>query len=228
MDVNPATFIIDVVGNGVARSNNHRNYALEYRVSQLAERNAAELDHMLDHPREDGPVLLRTGYAAGYASQIYHLAVRFQQQYWRDVAYSFGRLMFAIVLGLLFGSLFWQAKIDDQNGTNARGGQIFEYTTLLGIFNAAGIVPQVAAALKAFKRERAVESYSIPYLAVMVLVFCAIANSMAGLATNSVGQFFLFWFILFEDVLAITLLGMLLAAAIPFTPVRQPQRAQRP
>jgi len=59
----------------------------------------------------------------------------------------------------------------------------------------------------------------ILYLAVGSLIFCAISCGMSGTATASAAQFFQYWFIVFELVLAITFLGMLIAVAVPFPPV---------
>eukprot|EP00897_Mesotaenium_endlicherianum_P003134 jgi/Mesen1/2849/ME000174S02102 len=231
-DVNPPMFALDVVGEGVReRAINTRDYAFEYRISDLNLANYKALEGLRTGAGSLGSELTRVGYTSGIVTQALELISRWQMQYWRNVGYGIGRLMFSVMLGLIFGSLFWQEIYTNNPGYTSRAGQQFEYTTLLGIFNAAGVIPQVSAALAAFKRERKTKAYNIflfnfawilaeiPYLAVMVLVFCAIANGMSGLATASVGQFFLYWFILFEDVLAITLLGMWLAVLFPFAPL---------
>lgn len=61
----------------------------------------------------------------------------------------------------------------------------------------------------------------IMYLALACLIFCAISCGMSGTGTASAAQFFQYWFILYELVLAITFLGMLIAVSVPFPPVSQ-------
>jgi len=84
---------------------------------------------------------------------------RVQRQYWRNLHYSFGRLMSSIILGLLIGSLFWQIDVTTVPGMNARAGQMFASCLLLMVGNAQNVVPQVVAGLPAFRRERATRQY---------------------------------------------------------------------
>eukprot|EP00897_Mesotaenium_endlicherianum_P000509 jgi/Mesen1/10459/ME000082S09965 len=236
--INPVAYALDLVGEGVTeRAVRNRDYAFEYRVSELCLANTKRQQQCLEAMKKASEEPLHHGgserggggYGASLAEQVMQVAGRMQRQYWRNMHYSCGRLLYTLVVALLFGSLFWQQDISSSAGTSSRAGQIYEYTTLLGIFNGAGVVSQISAALPAFKRERSSGTYhiflfniawllaEIPYLALMVLVFCVVANGMSGVATQSVSAFFLFYFILLEDVLTITLLGMSIAVACPST-----------
>lgn len=335
---NPCSFAMNSIGDGVGERVAVRDFEFEYQVSALALANATKLEELraAGARGELGPELRERGFAASYWLQLREVNLRVQRQYWRNLHYSFGRLMSSIVLGLLIGSLFWQTDVSTAAGMNARGGQIFASCLLLMVGNAQNVVPQVVAALPVFKRERATRQYKtsavsiawglaevcprpargtpscpeappttegtspgpettrrlpgrttttrgptlgaypgalpgpplaeprvgaqsaqasgtkgsvlvvgrekpgmrprarssacpgvyscvecvqILYLAVASLVFCAISCTMSGTATASAGQFFQYWFIVYELVLAITFLGMLIAVAVPFPPV---------
>eukprot|EP00850_Spirogloea_muscicola_P004781 SM000021S06414 [mRNA] locus=s21:129930:140406:+ [translate_table: standard] len=225
--VHPLQYVIDLIGDGSSGKMFSRNYAFEYKGSLLCVNNDIELDRIRQAKGKIGLQLTTSGNASSLTTQAVTLITRMQLQYWRNLNYSFGRLMSAVILGLLLGSTYWQENYESTPGMNARAGSLFASCLLLAISNAMNIVPQLAAADPGFKRELATSQYhvffyglswalaEIPYLMVMTLIYSGIFCGMSGVATADVGQFFQFWFILFEFVLAITFLGMLLSTVMP-------------
>ncbi|CAI6006189.1 unnamed protein product [Closterium sp. NIES-65] len=57
---------------------------------------------------EYGPEPTVKGYAATFGTMTRVVFLRQFRTYWRNVSYSFGRIMFSIILGLILGSAFWQ------------------------------------------------------------------------------------------------------------------------
>ncbi|KAL2652756.1 hypothetical protein R1flu_020884 [Riccia fluitans] len=147
--------------------------------------------------------------------------------YWRNIAYSFGRMMLSVVLGLLLGSAFWQIKYDNTPGMASRLGLIYLSIVFVAITNANNVIPQVNAERPVYYRERASNMYSlllynmswtlaeIPYLCVSTLIFCGICFPMAGVATETATQFFQYWFVFFEYAASITFFGIFMAMMTP-------------
>jgi uncharacterized transporter YbjL len=117
--------------------------------------------------------------------------------YWRNISYSFGRIMLVCILGLILGSTFWQIKYDTATGMVSRTGLVYIAVVMVAITNANNVIPQ------------------IPYLCFSTLLFCAICFTMCGVATNSGRAFFEFWVIFLEYAACITYFGIFLAMLTP-------------
>ncbi|CAM6101594.1 unnamed protein product [Calypogeia fissa] len=218
------TFAIDVIGDGVQERKAIKDYAFEYRVNELSLHNHIELQSLRRGKAKLGPEINDSSFGSSYWSRARYIFVKLQLFYWRNVAYSWGRLFSSIVLGILLGSIYWQQGWDTTPGLNTKSGAIFISTLLQCITNAQAVIPQVNLYRPAYVREKSsrqlnVFLYStswtfgeIPYLALSTLVYAAIFCGMSGMATTSAEAFFRYWFILFELTLAITFFGMFLAS----------------
>lgn len=232
--VNPVYHALELIGDGFNRAavtKYERDFEFEYVVSDLAVANRQELAAMRSSKGAAGPLLEARGYAASFGAQLYYVVARQQKYYYRNVGANVGRVLLMVFLGLYLGFAFWQENYLGTVGMNARAGQIFAVCLFVAVANGQAALPGIAAAKPGYMRERAVNSYSswvysiswgfseVTLLLVLTLIFTAIACGLSGLATSSVGQFFLFWFILYEFTLTVVFLAMLLAFAVPFPPL---------
>eukprot|EP00850_Spirogloea_muscicola_P017864 SM000157S02094 [mRNA] locus=s157:259267:270139:- [translate_table: standard] len=225
-DQNPATYMLEAIGAGIGHAA-ERDFALDYRESALAEQNEEELQKLRYGKGEYGPEPSLRGYAASWPLMLQVVIKRQYRTYWRNVQYSYGRMIFSLILGLLLGSAFWQISYTTQPGLASRSGLIYIAIVFVSIVNANNVIPQVNAERPVYYRENSSNMYSsflydfswglaeTPYLAISILLFCSVCCSMAGVATDSVGNFFQFWFIFFEYAACITFFGIFLAMVTP-------------
>ncbi|KAJ7522816.1 hypothetical protein O6H91_18G028200 [Diphasiastrum complanatum] len=223
-NVNVGKFAIDVIGNGVVDRKALKDYALEYRVSDLALRNHMQLQRLRHSKGTLGPELVDQGYGATFTAMGLEIFKKMQLYYWRNVNYTWGRIVSSVLSGLLMGSVYFNVNEHSSAGMNTRALSIFISCVLLAISNANSVIPQVVIQRQSHDREKATRQYSlllynisftlaeVPYLMLSTLIFSFIFLLMAQMAIGNAADFFLYWFILFLMTMAITFFGMLLAA----------------
>ncbi|KAL3683081.1 hypothetical protein R1sor_001103 [Riccia sorocarpa] len=223
---NPASYMLEIIGAGIGHSA-ERDFAMDYSKSALNQVNAEVLESFRFGKGKLGPQPTVKGYAATVWLMFLTVTKRQYKTYWRNIAYSFGRMMLSVILGLLLGSAFWQIKYDNTPGMASRLGLIYLSIVFVAITNANNVIPQVNAERPVYYRERASNMYSlllynlswtlaeIPYLCISTLTFCGICFPMAGVATESATQFFQYWFVFFEYAASITFFGIFMAMMTP-------------
>ncbi|GJP47192.1 hypothetical protein CLOM_g6413 [Closterium sp. NIES-68] len=82
-------------------------------------------------------------------------------------------------------------------GFASRQGLIYVALVFVAVVNANNVIPQM------------------PYLALTTLIFCSICFGMAGVATGSASDFFLFWVNFFLYSACITYYGIFMAMLTP-------------
>ncbi|GJP31886.1 hypothetical protein CLOM_g15887, partial [Closterium sp. NIES-68] len=225
-DQNPATYMLEMIGAGIGHAS-MRDFALDYAESVLAADNQDQLDAIRYGKGEYGPEPSVRGYAASWGTMTRMVFLRQFHTYWRNVSYSFGRIMFSIILGLILGSAFWQINYTTIPGFASRQGLIYVALVFVAVVNANNVIPQVNAERPVYYREKASNMYSaflynlswglieMPYLALTTLIFCSICFGMAGVATGSASDFFLFWVNFFLYSACITYYGIFMAMLTP-------------
>ncbi|CAI5514863.1 unnamed protein product [Closterium sp. Naga37s-1] len=225
-DQNPATYMLEMIGAGIGHAA-MRDFALDYAESLLAADNQEQLDAIRFGRGEYGPEPTVKGYAASWGTMTRVVFLRQVRTYWRNVSYSFGRIMFSIILGLILGSAFWQINYTTTPGFYSRQGLIYVALVFVAVVNANNVIPQVNAERPVYYREKASNMYSaflynlswglieMPYLALTTLIFCSICFGMAGVSTHSAEDFFLFWLNFFLYSSCITYYGIFMAMLTP-------------
>ncbi|CAI5462083.1 unnamed protein product, partial [Closterium sp. Yama58-4] len=225
-DQNPATYMLEMIGAGIGHAA-MRDFALDYAESVLAADNQEQLDAIRFGRGEYGPEPTVKGYAATFGTMTRVVFLRQFRTYWRNVSYSFGRIMFSIILGLILGSAFWQINYTTTPGFASRQGLIYVALVFVAVVNANNVIPQVNAERPVYYREKASNMYSaflynlswglieMPYLALTTLIFCSICFGMAGVATGSAADFFLYWLNFFLYSACITYYGIFMAMLTP-------------
>jgi hypothetical protein len=85
--------------------------------------------------------------------------LRVQRTYFRNLSYSFGRIVSAVLLGLIFGTVFWQMPYTSIIRSGARGGVIYISTLLMTIGNATAVILELNKERPVYDRERSHRMY---------------------------------------------------------------------
>ncbi|KAH7282783.1 hypothetical protein KP509_35G047300 [Ceratopteris richardii] len=223
-----SAYAVDLVA-GMPFRKSEKDYAFEYSVSELALKNHVQLQQ-LRRPGRNGEKIQIRSYGASYYTVLMETIMSVQRQYWRNVNYSWGRMLAFLIMSVILGSVFYKLDRTSTLGLNSMAGSIFISCVLVGMTNAQNAIPQTMQMRAVHLRERAVHQTSIlayniaytlaeiPYLMVANLIFCSIFLPMTKIATYSASAFFKFWFISLEFYAAVTFFGAFLAVVSP-TPV---------
>ncbi|KAG6581908.1 Pleiotropic drug resistance protein 1, partial [Cucurbita argyrosperma subsp. sororia] len=147
---------------------------------------------------------------------------------WRNPSYSAVRLLFTIVIALMFGTMFWDlgSKRKRQQDLFNAMGSMYTATLFLGVQNSFNVQPVVAVERSVFYRERAAGMYSafsyafgtvlieLPYVLVQAVVYCLLVYSMIGFEWT-VAKFLWYLVIMYFTLLYFTFYGMMAVAMTP-------------
>jgi len=224
-DANPASYMLEVIGAGVGRQMN-RDFATEYAHSVTCVNNTERLSQLLVPAPGATPVSFKNIFAQPYGVQFTSLLSKNARSYWRMPEYNLVRGVFMIVLGLLFGSLYFDNDATTQPGAFARISVVFITTVFVGVVNQNTCLGVMLNERAVFYREKAAGMYStwtynaaaglveLPYLAFNALLFCCILYFMVGLrATAASFGYYVLCFALYSSMA--TFFGQLLAMISP-------------
>ncbi|WOL03475.1 pleiotropic drug resistance protein 2-like [Canna indica] len=171
---NPATWMLEVSSTAVETSMNV-DFADIYAHSVLYQKNQ-ELIKELSIPAPDSKDLyFPTQYSQDFVTQCKASFWKQYWSYWRNPQYNAIRFFVTIVIGLIFGTLFWQKgnKTSKQQDVLNLLGAIYASVFFLGAQNATTVQPVVSVERTVFYRERAAGMYSaLAYAFAQVAVEC--------------------------------------------------------
>ncbi|XP_022934568.1 pleiotropic drug resistance protein 2-like isoform X1 [Cucurbita moschata] len=224
---NPATWMLEVTAPQIEAQLNI-NLAETFAKSPAYQRNQ-ELILELSTPASGSKDLnFPTEYSQSFFSQCKACFWKQHRSYWRHPQYNAIRFFITIVIGILFGLIFWdkgQKLAKEQDVLNVMGA-IYSAVIFLGATNASSVQSVVAIERTVFYRERAAGMYSaLPYafaqvaietvyVSVQSLIYCVIIYSMIGFEWK-VGKFLLFCYLVLMCFTYFTLYGMMVVAVTP-------------
>ncbi|ERN03264.1 ABC transporter G family member 36 isoform X1 [Amborella trichopoda] len=225
----PTDFVMDILGCGINnRKPPIKNFAYIYESSTLHDANRKEIINVRKRLTGQGkPYMADFAYPTTYIRQVAMVVLRSQRLLWRNVRYTFGRLIGCATLGLLMGSLYFQIEYNDIYGLTSRALYIYMQLLLLGVVSANNVIPQINSDRPAWIRERRLGLYApfiypiswafaeAPYFLISSLVLVSIGNGLAGVATRSVRAFLTYWVGLWAFVMCSTCFGMMVALLVP-------------
>ncbi|KAL5060202.1 hypothetical protein RYX36_031806 [Vicia faba] len=224
---NPATWMLEVSSASV-EAQLDVDFADIYNNSTLYQRNQ-ELIKELSTPAPDSKDLyFPTKYSQSFFVQCKANFWKQNLSYWRHSQYNAVRFFMTILIGVLFGLIFWkQAKKTktQQDLLNLLGG-MYSAVLFLGASNSSAVQPVVSIARTVFYRERAAGLYSaLPYAfgqvavetiynAIQTAIFALIFYPMIGFEWK-VANFLWFYYYILMSFIYFTLYGMMLVAITP-------------
>jgi len=205
--MNPANWMLDVTAPAAEKA---LGIAFEehYSSSALAkEQNERIAD--LSKPREGtSAISFVTRYSRNILTQFWLCLEKNNTLYYRSPNYNMVRFLITIVVGLLFGTLYWNQGNDRDSllgVLNILGG-IYSTVMFMGVLNALIVMSVVANERTVFYRERAMGYYhplayslaqgaiEIPYVALQSILYTVIVYFMIHFEFTA-SKFF--WFLLF-------------------------------
>ncbi|XP_049933546.1 pleiotropic drug resistance protein 2-like isoform X3 [Nymphaea colorata] len=145
--------------------------------------------------------------------------------YWRNPQYNAIRMFMTIIIGLLFGTIFWKAgkKTSTQQELLNILGAMYSAVFFLGASNSITVQPVVGVERSVMYRKKAAGMCSalayavgqvVIYIFVQSVVYCLILFSMIGFPWET-GKLFWFIYFMFMCFVYFTIYGMMGVALTP-------------
>ncbi|XP_050940089.1 pleiotropic drug resistance protein 2-like isoform X2 [Cucumis melo] len=224
---NPATWMLEVTAPPM-ETQLDIDFADAFAKSPIYRRNQ-ELIMELSTPAPGSKDLhFPTEYSQSFFFQCRACFWKQHRSYWRHTQYNAIRFFITIVIGILFGLVFWkkgQILAKQQDVLNVMGA-IYSAVIFLGATNASCVQSVVAIERTAFYREKAAGMYSaLPYafaqvaietiyISVQALIYCLLLYSMIGFEWK-LGKFLLFYYLFLMCFIYFTFFGMMVVALTP-------------
>ncbi|XP_010651917.2 pleiotropic drug resistance protein 2 [Vitis vinifera] len=224
---NPATWMLEVSTSAV-EAQLDIDFAEVYANSALYRRNQDLINELSTPAPGSKDLYFPTQYSQSFITQCKACFWKQHYSYWRNSEYNAIRFFMTIVIGVLFGVIFWSKgdQIHKQQDLINLLGATYSAIIFLGASNAFAVQPVVAVERTVFYRERAAGMYSeLPnafaqvaietiYVAVQTLVYALLLYSMIGFHWK-VDKFFYFYYFIFMSFTYFSMYGMMVTALTP-------------
>ncbi|VVA26043.1 PREDICTED: pleiotropic drug resistance [Prunus dulcis] len=224
---NPATWMLENSSTAV-EAQLKIDFAQVYANSDLYRRNQ-ELIKELSTPQPGSKDLyFATRYSQSFITQCKACFWKQHWSYWRNSRYNAIRFFMTIVIGILFGVIFWGKgdQIHKQQDLINLLGATYAAVLFLGASNASAVQSVVAIERTVFYRERAAGMYSeLPYafaqvaietiyVAIQTFIYALLLYSMIGYDWK-VEKFLYFYYFIFMCFTYFSMYGMMVVALTP-------------
>ncbi|CAK5156432.1 unnamed protein product [Aphanomyces euteiches] len=223
--LNPATWMLDVIGAGVAGASSGpvTDFAELYDKSPLKLRAAQVISESNSVTGKE--MVFKKKRAATGATQLRFVCDRFFKMYWRTPSYNLIRLQLYAFLAVFLGIVYVRAEYTTFAGVNGGVGVIFLSSLFVGIIGFNSVLPLLVAERASYYRERACQTYNalwyfvgstlveVPYVFISTSIFTVIFYPFVGFQGIVSGVWYGFNLSLF--VLMQVYFGELVICALP-------------
>ncbi|KAL2239345.1 pleiotropic drug resistance protein 2 [Sesamum indicum] len=224
---NPATWMLEV-SSSAAEAQLDVDFADIYANSSLYQRNQQLIKELSTPVPGSQDLYFPTQYSQSFLTQCKACFWKQHWSYWRNSQYNAIRFFTTIVIGVLFGVIFWQKgdQIHRQQDLLNLLGATYAAVLFLGATNASAVQSVVAIERTVFYRERAAGMYSeLPYafaqvaietiyVAIQTIVYSLLLYSMIGYHWTG-EKFFYFYYFIFMCFTYFSMYGMMVVALTP-------------
>ncbi|KAI5666595.1 hypothetical protein M9H77_16448 [Catharanthus roseus] len=224
---NPATWMLDV-STSAMEAQLDVDFAEIYANSDLYRRNQVLIKELSTPAPGSKDLFFPTQYSQNFLVQCKACFWKQYWSYWRNSQYNAIRFFMTIVIGLLFGVIFWDKGnvIFRQQDLLNLLGATYAAVLFLGATNASAVQSVVAVERTVFYRERAAGMYSeLPYafaqvaietiyVAIQTLAYTLLLYSMIGFHWTAT-KFFYFYYFMFMCYTYFSMYGMMVVALTP-------------
>ncbi|CAO2820693.1 unnamed protein product [Amaranthus hypochondriacus] len=224
---NPATWMLEV--SSIAQESALGvDFSEIYKNSDLYRRSKALITELSVPAPGSKDLYFPTQYSQSSVNQFLACIWKLHCSYWRNTMYTALRLLFAALVGVVFGSIFWRIgkhRHTQQDLFNAMGS-MYIAVLFLGIQNAMGVQPVVFVERTVFYRERAAGMYSalpyafaqvlieLPYNLLQTIFYGVVVYAMVGFEWTA-AKFFWYFFFMYFTLLYFTYYGMMCVGLTP-------------
>ncbi|XP_071707223.1 pleiotropic drug resistance protein 2-like [Rutidosis leptorrhynchoides] len=224
---NPATWMLDVSSSAV-EAQLGVDFADIYANSDLYKRNRSLINELSTPASGSHDLYFPTKYSQSFWTQCLACLWKLHWSYWRHPQYNSVRFLMTIVIGILFGLIFWDKgqKTDQQQDVMNLMGAMYSAVLFLGGTSTSSVQTVVSVERTVFYREKAAGMYSaipyaiaqvaieVAYIGVQTFIYSLLIYSMIGFHWSA-DKFFWFYFFMFMSFVYFTLYGMMLVALTP-------------
>ncbi|OWM79111.1 hypothetical protein CDL15_Pgr003282 [Punica granatum] len=224
---NPATWMLNISTPAV-ETQLGVDFGDVYLKSSLYQRNQELIKELSTPAPGVKDLYFPTEFSQPFTTQCMACFWKQHWSYWRNPQYNAIRFFMTIVIGLLFGLIFWQkgeVTAKQQDLFNLVGA-IYSAVFFLGVSNTNSVQAIVAIERTVFYRERAAGMYSpLPYafahvaietiyVAIQTFVYTIILYSMIG-SQWTAAKFLWFYYYMLLCFIYFTMYGMMVVALTP-------------
>ncbi|XP_017984115.1 PREDICTED: pleiotropic drug resistance protein 2 [Theobroma cacao] len=224
---NPATWMLEISSTAV-EAQLDVDFSEIYAKSELYRKNEKLIQDLSTPVPGTKDLHFSTKYSQDFFTQCRACFWKQHWSYWRNPQYNAIRFFMTVIVGIIFGMIFWDKgdKIHKQQDLMNLLGAMYSAVLFLGATNTSAVQSVVAIERTVFYRERAAGMYSpLPYafsqvaieaiyVSIQTLVYSLLLYSMIGFHVD-VGKFLLFYYFILMCFMYFTLYGMMLVALTP-------------
>ncbi|KAF7152276.1 hypothetical protein RHSIM_Rhsim01G0207000 [Rhododendron simsii] len=226
---NPATWMLDVSSTAV-EAQLDVDFADIYANSSLYQRNQELIKELSTPAPGSKDLFFPTKFSQSFVTQCKACFWKQHWSYWRNSQYNAIRFFMTMVIGLMFGVIFWKKgnldQIREQQDLLNLLGATYSAVLFLGASNAAAVQSVVSIERTVFYRERAAGMYSeLPYafaqvaietiyVAIQTFVYSLLLFSMIGYEWKA-EKFLYFYYFIFMCFTYFSMYGMMVVALTP-------------
>ncbi|PSR95481.1 Pleiotropic drug resistance protein [Actinidia chinensis var. chinensis] len=224
---NPATWMLEVSSTAV-EAQLDVDFADIYANSSLYWRNQELIKELSTPAPGSKDLYFPTQYSQSFLVQCKACFWKQHWSYWRNSQYNAIRFFMTIIIGVLFGVIFWNkgGQIHRQQDLLNLLGATYAAVLFLGATNASAVQSVVSIERTVFYRERAAGMYSeLPYafaqvaietiyVAIQTFVYALLLYSMIGYQWTA-DKFLYFYYFIFMCFTYFSMYGMMVVALTP-------------
>ncbi|KAM3303057.1 pleiotropic drug resistance protein 2 [Capsicum chacoense] len=224
---NPATWMLDVSSSSM-EAKLDVDFADVYAKSDLYQRNQQLIEELSTPAPRSKDLYFPTQYSQSFITQCKACFWKQHWSYWRNSQYNAIRFFMTVIIGIMFGVIFWNKgnQIYRQQDLLNLLGATYAAVMFLGATNASAVQSVVAVERTVFYRERAAGMYSeLPYafaqvaietiyVAVQTFIYSLLLFSMIGYQWTA-AKFFYFYYFIFMCFTYFSMYGMMVVALTP-------------
>ncbi|GFQ02120.1 pleiotropic drug resistance protein 2 [Phtheirospermum japonicum] len=224
---NPATWMLEVTSSTV-EAQLDVDFAEIYANTVLYRRNQDVIKELSNPALGYEDLYFPTQYSQPFLTQCKACFWKQHWSYWRNSQYNAIRFFTTVVIGVMFGVIFWQKgdQIYRQQDLLNLLGATYAAVLFLGATNASAVQSVVAIERTVFYRERAAGMYSefpyafaqvaieTVYVAIQTFIYSLLLYSMIGYQWTG-QKFFYFYYFIFMCFTYFSMYGMMVVALTP-------------
>ncbi|XP_047967784.1 ABC transporter G family member 39-like [Salvia hispanica] len=224
---NPATWMLDI-STPAAEQQIGVDFAEIYSKSSLYQSNQELIQELSSPPPGSKDLYFPTKYSLSFLDQCKACFWKHYLSYWRNPEYNAIRFLMTLLIGLVFGLIFWNKgqKIKKQQDLQNLLGAIYAAVLFLGSTNGISVLDVVCIERTVLYREMAAGMHSAfpyafaqvaietVYVAIQTIAYTLLIYSMIGFQWT-IAKFLLFYYFIFTSFLYFTLFGMMFIALTP-------------
>ncbi|XP_038900427.1 pleiotropic drug resistance protein 2-like isoform X1 [Benincasa hispida] len=224
---NPATWMLEV-SSATIETQLDIDFAEIYSNSDLYQRNQILIKELSSPPEGSKDLYFPTKFSQGFTTQCKACFWKQHWSYWRNTRYNAIRFFMTVIIGILFGIIFWGKGniLEKQQDLLNVLGAIYSAVLFLGATNATAAQTVVSVERMVFYRERAAGMYSeLPYafaqvaietiyVAIQTIIYVLLLYSMIGFEWKA-DKFFYFYYFVFTCFTYFSMYGMMVVALTP-------------